>query len=905
MKPKMASALETLIKIMRLEQDTGYKNTAVIGGLQSYIPNWSRDAHQQAKTPAQHNLIEELGKVMTEYGSLEDRDKRQQSIKYMMGRITGRAPQNPAYAVEWVPPGAPSATQTAPPPSASPRPVAAEPAASPPPAPPKPPAPRPAPPPKPAPRPPAKSKFDDGGEDDEDEGSFKEDVITSSLEVIEFVAPATLDRKSQVRAPKPRRAPRKSVDIDAAREVMGHLNDRVQNLKGVGDKRAEQLARLGIATLGDLLFFMPRRYDDYTRLLPLSHLKPYQQTAAIGTIQRIVELKSREGRPFISVLVEDGAGKINVTFFNQPYLKRMLKIGMQIAMYGKTDLFRGELSMSNPEWELVDQRSLQQGGIIPVYPLTQGLSSKIVRKLMREVLDNWANKLPDYMPESVLERTEMVDLGWALRQIHLPQKWEFLEYAQQRLAFDELMLLQLGILAKRQVWQSVPGIPLTVTDEWVQSFLGGLPYQLTGAQHKAIDAIRQDLTQAIPMNRLLQGDVGSGKTVIAAMALGVAIANGKQSALMAPTSILAEQHYQGIRKLFAGVSGGENVNIQLLTGSTPEPQRRDIYEGLANGSVQVVIGTHALIQENVEFNHLALAIIDEQHRFGVDERGALRGKGTNPHVLVMTATPIPRTLALTMYADLDLTVLDEMPPGRQPIETKLLFAPERERAYSFIKHQLEEGRQAFIVYPLVEASDDSESRSAVEAFDELSTTIFRHYRCGLMHGRLKPSEKDEVMAAFAHGEIQVLISTSVIEVGIDVPNATAILIEGANRFGLAQLHQFRGRVGRGEHQSFCLLISDSDNPEAVERLRKFETLNDGFALAELDWQLRGPGDLLGTRQAGYGAVRFDQSMDVQLVELAQKESRAIYAEDPLLTMPEHQLLARRVRLLQERRTDLS
>lgn len=898
----MASALETLIKILRLEQDTGYKNTAVIGGLHSYIPNWSREAHQQAKTPVQHNLIEELGKVMTEYSTLEDRDKRQQSVKYMMGRITGRVQPDPAYAAEWV---APNAPETPPPAKTAPA-ARIEPAASPP---PKPPTPRPAPPPRQPQRPPPKPKFDDGDDDDDDGdtggGRFRDDIIKSSLEVMEFVAPNILDRKSQTRAPKPRRTPRKSTEIEAAREVMGHLNDRVQNLKGVGDKRAEQLARLGVATLGDMLFFMPRRYDDYTRLLPLSHLKPYQQTAAIGTIQRVTELKSREGRPFLSVSVEDGAGKINVTFFNQPFLKRMLKVGMQIALYGKTDLFRGDLSMSNPEWELVDQRSLQQGGIVPVYPLTQGLSSKIVRKLMREVLDTWSNKLPDYMPESVLERTEMVDLGWALRQIHMPQKWEFLEYAQERLAFDELMLLQLGILAKRQLWQSVPGIPLTVTDEWAQAFVSGLPYQLTGAQQKAIEAIRQDLTQAIPMNRLLQGDVGSGKTVVAAMALGMAIANGKQSALMAPTSILAEQHYQGIRKLFAGVSGGEKVNIQLLTGSTPEPQRREIYEGLANGSVQVVIGTHALIQQGIEFNDLALAIIDEQHRFGVDERGALRGKGVNPHVLVMTATPIPRTLALTMYADLDLTVLDEMPPGRQPIETKLLFAPERERAYSFIKHQLEEGRQAFIIYPLVEAAEDNEGRSAVEAFEELSTTIFRHYRCGLMHGRLKPAEKDEVMAAVANGEIQVLISTSVIEVGIDVPNATVILIEGANRFGLAQLHQFRGRVGRGQYQSYCLLISDSDNPEAVERLRKFEALTDGFELAELDWQLRGPGDLLGTRQAGYGAVRFDQSMDVRLVELAQKESKAIYAEDPLLTMPEHQLLARRVRLLQERQTDLS
>jgi ATP-dependent DNA helicase RecG len=341
-----------------------------------------------------------------------------------------------------------------------------------------------------------------------------------------------------------------------------------------------------------------------------------------------------------------------------------------------------------------------------------------------------------------------------------------------------------------------------------------------------------------------------------------------------------------------------------LTGGTSEPQRREIYEGLANGSVQVIVGTHALIQERVEFADLALAVIDEQHRFGVEERGALRGKGVNPHILVMTATPIPRTLALTLYADLDLTVLDEMPPGRTPIETRLLFNNERERAYSFIKSQLEQGRQAFIIYPLVEASDSLEAAAAVEAYEALRATTFRHYRVGLMHGRLRPDEKEAVMASIASGEIDLLISTSVIEVGIDVPNATVILIEGANRFGLAQLHQFRGRVGRGSYPSYCL-ISDTDSPDVVARLQELEKTTDGFALAELDWKLRGPGDLLGTRQAGFGAVRLDRSMDPRLVELAQRESRALYEEDSQLAMPEHALLAQRVRLLQDRRTDLS
>ncbi len=849
----MPSALETLIKILRLEQETGYKNTAVIGGLQSYAPNWAIEAHQQAKTDRQHALVEELGKVIMDYASAGESITRQRMIKYMLGRITGRVDPKTEYTVEL---SQADIAQLKSSPESSP----------------------------------AKSPTETPQKLDE-----ADDVISAHLEVEQIVESA----REPSRKPKPRRSPRQPIDLENTIGILRQLNTPVNKLHGVGNKRTDQLARLGIFTLNDLLFHFPRRYDDYTRMTPLKHLPPGQQIAAIGKIRRVSEHIARQGRPYIRAEIEDGGGRLGLTFFNQPYLKRALEIGTQICVYGKVELFRGQPMMTNPDWESIDQRSLRRGSIVPVYPLTQGISSKIMRKLIKQVVDEWTTRLPDYVPESVLERTEMADLGWAIQQVHFPQSWEYIDYARERLAFDELLLLQLGVLAKRRDWQVQPGIPLPIDDASLEAFKASLPYELTTAQLRAINVIREDMQRNVPMNRLLQGDVGAGKTVIAAAALRMAVVNGKQVALMAPTSILAEQHYHNLCDLL----GSNGVNIQLLTGATSDSERQQIYSGLADGSVQIIVGTHALIQSRVEFRELALAIIDEQHRFGVEERGILRGKGTNPHVLVMTATPIPRTLALTMFADLDLTILDEMPPGRTPIKTRLLYKNEVQRAYSFIRSQLEQGRQAFIIYPLVEASDRLDSGSAVEAYEDLQTNIFPDYRLGLMHGRLSPSEKDAVMLAFAQGEVDVLISTTVIEVGIDVPNASVILIQGANRFGLAQLHQLRGRVGRGTHQSFCLLVSDSEEPE--ERLKKLEETNDGFELAELDWQLRGPGDLLGTRQAGFAPVRMDSVMNIELVELAQQESRTIFAEDADLSLPEHALLAQRIYTLQHRQTDIS
>lgn len=857
----MPSSLETLIKILRLEQDTGYKNTAVIGGLEAFIPNWTREAHTQAKTDQQHDLVDELGRVMIHYNQESNRVSRQKAIKYMLGRITGRVDHNPDFLVD-----ASEYTEIV----------------------------EQAPIPKPKPEP--KPKSDDGFYMDSD--ADYEAPLTTEAE--------TNRRKDeQAIATKPRRVTRPPLNIEESFELLRHLEQPVSELRGVGEKRAEQLAKLGIQTINDLLFHFPRRYDDYTDLAPLHRLEIGKQIAAIGTVQKVIELMSRQKKPYLQVVLDDGSGQLNVTFFNQAFLKRLLKPGTQIVVYGKTDLYRGKPTMTNPEWEPVDQRSLKRGNIVPVYPLTQGISSKVMRKLILQALEEWANKIPDYVPESVLDRTEMVDLNWALQQVHFPKKPEYVGYARERLAFDELILLQLGVLVKRFEWQHVPGIPLPVNDGWLEDFRSVLPYQLTNAQQRAIEAISEDVQRDIPMNRLLQGDVGSGKTVVAACTLAMAVANGKQAALMAPTSILAEQHFQSLSGLLSNLPNGADINIRLLTGGTSDSERNEIYDGLSDGSIHLIIGTHALIQSRVEFAELAVAIIDEQHRFGVEERGALRGKGTNPHVLVMTATPIPRTLALTMYADLDLTILDEMPPGRTPIDTRFVYENERQRAYGFIRNQLIEGRQAFIIYPLVEDSESIDAKSAVASYEDLKETVFSDCRVGLLHGRMSPTEKDDIMAAVASGEIQLLVSTSVIEVGIDVPNATVIMIEDANRFGLAQLHQFRGRVGRGQYESYCLLLSDSDKEDSLARLKALETTTDGFQLAELDWQLRGPGDLLGTRQAGMGQVQMDSVMDIRLVELAQQESRALFAEDPELNLPEHTLMSQRIRAIRSRQTDFS
>jgi ATP-dependent DNA helicase RecG len=936
----MPSALETLVKILKLEREQGYKNTAVIGGLAAYSDRWKNDAHTQARRPEHHILVDELFDLLRVYEATESRDERHGKIDYMLDRITGRVPPPPEYLSRMpppepkpqpVPPEAVSeeaeaggenssgeVLQTAIPPvqprrerperdrnnrreEASGQNSNGE---------------------RTGAQKPAEQKQQKGQQRQSERQQnrppakpFAESRGDDEFSRLEFDTggtrkPSKPDIPPAPRLARPPRKPRQPMDTQQAADIMRGLNAPVDVVKGVGPKMAQLLNKLGIFTINDLLFFLPRRYDDYTKLNQISHLKPNELATVIATV-KFTEIRiGQRGRKDFYMLVDDGTAKMGVTFFGQYYLQRQVRVDQQVVLRGQTSMFQGRIQMTNPEIQYLELEDLQKVGIVPVYPLTDGLNARTLRKLLQKTVEYWSEHLPDYMPEGTLDRAELADLDWAIRNLHFPEGWDHLEHAQRRFIFDQLLLMQLTIMANRRIWQSVPSDALHIEDEKLQAFIDAVfPFPLTGAQRRSIEDVRVDLNKTVPMNRLLQGDVGSGKTAVATTMLGIALMTGKQAALMAPTSILAEQHYRGISTAFEQMPAdlmpreGKPV-IALLTGSISSSDRQAIYRGLADGSIDIVIGTHAVIQEGVEFANLGVAIIDEQHRFGVEQRGALRSKGKNPHLLVMTATPIPRTLALTLYADLDLSIIDEMPPGRIPIRTRVIEPPQRERAYNFVEEQLIEGRQAFIVYPLVEASETIDAGSAIEAYEEL-TKVFYHHKVGLLHGRMKPAEKDAVMEDFRNHVFDVLVTTSVAEVGVDIPNASIIVIDGANRFGLASLHQFRGRVGRGGHASYCLLVCDTPLTEARDRLLALEQTNDGFKLAEIDWQLRGPGDLIGTRQSGQAGLKLLEQMKPDLVELAQREAKTIFEDDPELTTPEHRLIAERIQQLQDARTDVS
>ncbi|MFN8375984.1 MAG: ATP-dependent DNA helicase RecG [Anaerolineae bacterium] len=978
----MPSALEKLVKILKLEREQGYKNTAVIGGLRAFSEKWTQEAHTQARKPEHHDLVDELGSLLQRYEALGEKAERHQSVGYMLDRITGRIQLNrpasaptDAPAVEPPPeprrPERPPRTEQAPgerrsphadktqareqqggterrkgdsrnreqrregeapnreqrregeapnreqrretsqrqeaaprqesyqrqdtaqPPAAKPKRGAAKP-----------------------PREQRRKPERGGGDEDREVIAARElegGADFTSLEA-EFEASYRSDKGGHSNlpdiAPQPRlaRPPRKArppMEESEAADIIHGLNASVTTVRGIGPKMAETLKEVGIQSINDMLFYLPRRYDDYTQLRYVSRLRPHEVATIIGTVRHVTTVAGKSGRKDFRLVLDDGSASISVIFFGQHFLIRTIHVGEQLVLSGEVGIYSGKLQMSNPEWEHLDNENLHTTGIVPIYPLTEGLRPRALRKLMHEVVDYWSDHLPDYMPESVLERTELADLGWSIKNLHFPEGWDHLEHARSRLTFDDLLLLQMAILANRRAWQSLPAPALQVSDDFLEPFIQTVfTFPLTGAQRRAIEDIRRDVTTTIPMNRLIQGDVGSGKTAVATAALGMAFANGKQGALMAPTGILAEQHYRNISRVLERTPGERQPVVALLTSSLSAEERSTIYAGLADGSIDVVIGTHALIQQGVEFKDLAIVIVDEQHRFGVEQRKALRGKGSNPHLIVMTATPIPRTLSLTIYADLDLTIIDEMPPGRKPVQTRIVDPVARERVYDFIKAQLDQGRQAFIVHPLVEESEKVEARAALQAFEELKEVFFR-YRVGLLHGRMKPAEKDEAMHAFTAHQWDILVTTSVAEVGVDVPNASVIVIESADRFGLAQLHQFRGRVGRGEHPSYCLLISDNLTDDAQARLKALEETTDGFKLAEIDWKLRGPGDLLGTSQSGRQISVLAPHMSPHLVEMAQREARTLYEEDPELSRPEHRLLAERVQMLHNERSDVS
>ncbi len=715
----------------------------------------------------------------------------------------------------------------------------------------------------------------------------RQNLLKTMLESIARKESASSSPKAEPPRPQPQRQASRPVPSRSpeAGSRTG-LDSAVTALSGVGDKQARRLGRLGVKTIRDALYLFPRRYDDFSTLKTINQLEYGEEVTIMGRVRQAKARRTRGKQVIVKAIIEDGSGTIEATWFNQPYLTKKLKSGRQIVLSGRVEEYLGRLTFQSPQWEPLSQDLLHTARLVPVYPLTSGLTARWLRKLIKRTVDQWAGRLLEHLPESVRQGANLVSLKSAIRQIHFPQDQDSLDRARYRLAFDEMFLIQIGVLRQRHRWRSEPGQPIEVDEQRLQRFVLSLPFKLTGAQHQALDEILSDLHQSRPMSRLLQGDVGSGKTVVAAAAMDLTAVSGAQAALMAPTEILAEQHYRNVTNLLQDDQGADRSNIALLTGSTPASDKEEIYRGLAQGEIDIVVGTHALIQEGVAFEKLALAVVDEQHRFGVAQRAALRQKGYNPHVLVMTATPIPRSLALTVYGDLDLSIIDEMPPGRQPVDTHVLLPTERERAYGFVRAQVEEGRQAFIICPLVEESAQIEARAAVEEYERLSRHVFPDLRLGLLHGRLKGQDKEATMAQFSRGELDILVSTSVVEVGIDVPNASVMLVEGANRFGLAQLHQFRGRVGRGEHASYCLLIADSTTPASRERLQAIEASNDGFALAEKDLDMRGPGEFFGTRQSGLPDLKLADVTDVRLLQVARAEAQQLFESDPDLASPD-------------------
>jgi ATP-dependent DNA helicase RecG len=690
----------------------------------------------------------------------------------------------------------------------------------------------------------------------------------------------------------------------------------VNELKGVGTAKAGALSKLGVTTVLDLLTYYPRRYLDRTKQARLGDLEVGEEATVLVSVVRTSSRRTRNGKSLVTTQVTDGTARLEISFFNQPFRERQLTTGTDVILFGRLEVFQGKRRMTNPVVDLVGDRT---GRIVPVYPQSEkaGVMSWDIARFAEETLQR-AGEFAEPLDEALLDRFDLVDRTTAFHGIHLPESMREAAAARRRLAFDELLRVQIELVRrKRELERTAVGIAHDTGDgtggPLVDRFHAALPYELTGAQRRVVGEINADLVKGHPMHRLLQGDVGAGKTVVAVSALLVAVQGGHQGALMAPTEVLAEQHHLGIAalldgftvpdtddgNLFGGAGLERPLRVVLLTNRTPAAERRRLLADLAEGKVDLVVGTHALISEGIEFHSLGVVVIDEQHRFGVEQRAALRDKGSGeavPDVLVMTATPIPRTAAMTVYGDLDVSVLDELPPGRTPIVTRWARdeADEAE-VWQQVRDEVAAGRQAYVVCPLIEESEKLEVRSAQETFEELTAGELFGLRVGLLHGRVPPTDKETVMSAFRRGELDVLVATTVIEVGVDVPNATAMVILDASRFGIAQLHQLRGRVGRGAAASTCWLVGEATTPDGEARLEALVRSTDGFELAEVDLDLRGEGTIMGERQKGrndlkLASLRRDREWVVKAREVAQE----ILDGDPDLT--QHGLLSEEVAL---------
>ena len=678
----------------------------------------------------------------------------------------------------------------------------------------------------------------------------------------------------------------------------------VGELKGVGDKRVESLAQMEITDVLDLLMHYPRRYLDRTAQAAIRELAVGAEAMVLATVKRVTSRRTRQGRSLVEVDVFDGSGYLHCVFFNQPWQAKQLKAGTEAVFFGRLEVFKGRRQMTNPVVDLVGDRT---GRIIPIYPQSgkAGVNTWELAAWIKEAVGR-AGEFAEPLAAAWRDELNLVGRTWAFAHIHEPESMGAAQSARRRLAFDELFRLQVAlVMRKRAVERASKGIRHTVDGELVRRFHAALPFDLTGAQAKAWEVIGADLAGPHPMHRLLQGDVGAGKTVVAVTALLASVQGGHQGALMAPTEVLAEQHFMSVRDMLGGLdvpdpatlTGDRGLRVELLTNRTPAARRTKLHAGLRAGDVDLLIGTHALLTEHVEFADLGVVVIDEQHRFGVEQRAALRGKGSDPDVLVMTATPIPRTAAMLVYGDLDLTILDELPPGRTPIRTVWARGPlEEAEAWAKVRDEVAAGRQAFVVCPLVDESERIQARSATEELERLRAEVFPDLHLGLLHGQMAATDKEAAMDAFRRGLVDVLVATTVVEVGVDVPNATVMVVEDADRFGMAQLHQLRGRVGRGSASSWCFLLGEGATPESEERLSAMVRTTDGFELAEVDLDLRGEGTILGTRQKGRSDLRLASlRRDKDLVVEARRVATAILDTDPFLA--DHEILADEVRLL--------
>ncbi len=852
----MPSIVESLSKFLNLEKERGFKNTAIIGGLHKVVPYWENEA-RSLSIPA--GDIQSITELLEEYSTAES-GRRQDIIQELNIHLMGiplPPPQEGRPQLAKRPTGPLQAVQ------------------------------------KTTPAPPPVQKISPSIKTEEKPGSPARSVSSLPPVFRESKPQQSVANPPSRETPAPRRITPGSRLPDSAAPVT--LSAPLTVISGIGEETAKKLRNLNLYTLKDLLYNFPRDYHDFSQAKTINRIMYGDQLTVIGTIQSIHARDARSGKvSIVEAVIGDSTGNLRITWFNRRFLVNQYHPGDQVSVSGTIKQYLGRLMMDSPEIEPLEADNLSTNRISPVYPLTAGITQKFMRRIMKQTIDFNAPRVTDYLPEQIRSEAELTTLPDALLQVHFPDSLQDLDEARRRIAFDEIFLLQMGVLRQKALWQANTARIFSSPEGWLDEQTSRLPYELTSAQKRAVADIQADLSSGQPMNRLLQGDVGSGKTIVAALGALIVAREGAQTAFMAPTSILADQHYRGLSRL---LTEGDNPplkpeQIRLLIGDTPEAEKNGIKQALADGTIKIIVGTHALIEDPVTFQQLQLAVIDEQHRFGVAQRAALRQKGENPHLLVMTATPIPRSLALTVYGDLDLSVMDEMPRGRLPIDTRVMHPLERERAYQLIRKQVEKGFQAFIIYPLVEQNEESdENNAAVQEYERLQQDIFPTLKLGLMHGRLKSEDKDAVMEQFRAGEINVMVSTSVVEVGVDIPNATMMLIESANRFGLSQLHQFRGRVGRGEAQSYCLLIPDSDTALENERLAVMEETNDGFILAEKDLQQRGPGDFLGTRQSGFADLRMAKLTDVRLIESARQHALTVFSTDPNLEKPDYKKLA--------------